>query len=118
MESIMISITYDQVAEIIEALKAEGIEKIGAKKIRERLGTGSNSTIQKHLNKWIARNVATPRPGDKIIISEDLVVAFETAVNAKVVGIKVEYEAIISEIKETLSQIINEAEEFEARLRD
>lgn len=44
-------VLYEQVAAVADSMASEGI-KPTMKNIRERLGTGSAGTIQKHLNQW------------------------------------------------------------------
>ncbi len=52
-----VGVTYDQVAAVADGLIAEDIAPTN-KKVRERLGTGSSGTIQRHLATW--RSVCPP----------------------------------------------------------
>ncbi|MES2258948.1 MAG: DNA-binding protein [Pseudomonadota bacterium] len=52
-------ITYEQVADVADALSGEGLVPT-IRAVRERIGTGSPNTVQRHLLDWRAARVPAP----------------------------------------------------------
>jgi len=78
-------LTYDDVAAAADELVKLGTPDPTVKQVRERLGTGSNSTIGEHLRGWRARQVV---PAPVLELSPGVAAAVAKDIEAKVAAVR------------------------------
>lgn len=117
-----VALTYEQVAEVANALCANGIKHPGTKAIREELArragpggtTGSPNTIQRHLNEW---RLQSP-PGEPTAAPQlppQLVGEIARAMKAAAAAARDDAEARVFQLQSELAELVATAEANDAR---
>lgn len=107
------SISYDQIAAVAAEMKVEG-RKPTLRAVRDALGQGSMSTIQRHLQRWSESQPVTPAP--MIELPSDLLAAFRRAMEQAVTQAQATLTAELAEARTALEAITQEAERTTADL--
>ena len=105
------SLSYDVVADAARTLEAEG-KPVGARSLHAILGTGSLTTIQKHLLRWREERSRTSPPDLPESLHRGILAFAEQAAKQE----QVRLEALLRETKDALLESIRTGEEQEHRL--
>lgn len=98
------TISYEQVADLADRLKAEG-NRPSARKIRPILGTGSMDTIQDHLEEWRRRQAAQETPPSPRAHPAPLLAEIDRAITAAETLVRQELDAELQDVRSELVEL-------------
>lgn len=102
-------VTYEQVVKAAEALKEEG-KRPSQRNVIKYLGTGSATTVQKHLNRWEEGLVETAQK-PKISLDDDMERAILLGIEKRVSAARAGLEADLADAIASRDDITAESEE-------
>lgn len=109
-------ITFEQTKEACDKIFARGAN-VTLAAVRSELGTGSNSTITKHVRQWreLYRDQAKTSLSD-LGISENLIIALQAEIGQHVSSAKREQDEVLAELKDEANETTNALEKSELKI--
>lgn len=105
-----IGVTYEQVAEIADAIVGQGLQP-GVRNIRERLTTGSPNTIQRHLDTW---RQARPKAAAKVMeLPATLTAAIASEIEKAAASARSEIEGRLVQAQDDAAELAAAGEQLE-----
>ena len=110
-------ISYDEVASVCQELQGAG-ENVTLKRVREKLGTGSMSTIMGHVNRWTDMHPA-PRSKTATVTADFQTANKQDGLMAELDRLKAQYrEELVQKIDDLQAEKDDQIKTIEARLAD
>ena len=114
-------VTYHDIAKAAEAIKTQGQEPT-VDRVRERLGTGSKSTIAPLLKRWRSDNGEggdiTGLPSDLVEVVKSLHERVQQMADHRIEEARQEFKALNNELCKELAEARNTVAQFTARHQD
>ena len=102
-------VTYDEVAKVAEAILTEGGEP-STKNVRERLGSGSNTTIGEHLRKWRVKRAEMSAPEVQTALPGEIARVVTAYINSQIQLVKNAADALLAAERKAAADADAEAE--------
>lgn len=109
------SITVEQVHAVADALKAEG-GRATVRNVRDRLGTGSNATINKYLQSWPGKHHIGPVA--EVVLPSALNRVITEFIGAEIAGARAPLEAEIADQLQANSDLASENDRQASTIED
>ncbi len=107
-------VTYSEVAEVCERLSAEGV-KPTQRNVRAEIGSGSVSTILRHINAWLESKSLVADV--QVVLPDETVVAMQKAINDAIQSASETRDREIANLKEQIEDELKALTEQDERIQ-
>jgi len=104
-------VTYDEVARVAEAILAEGGEP-STKNVRERLGSGSNTTIGEHLRRWRGKRAEMSVPEVQTALPSEIARVVTAYINSQIQLVRNAADALLAAERKAAADAEAEVEQL------